>query len=203
MSSRKFFYGLLVAAGLLGYAADASAQQCRQIILPNGTVLTCDVDASGQKVYLDTNGVPYPATTGGIGQFTVVNGTSNPCTAELAVTNIDLTSTNPTLGTIRTRLDPTRPSSLSRIRSNQIGSDFPATEDIYFQARATLSSQPGKLFRSINELHFNSQQVLTFNPHVNEVFRLVNRVAFEDVQNPGVVAFVLDQATVRLNGKRQ
>lgn len=189
---------------LIGGFSIASAQleQCREIVLPNGTLLTCTVDASGQKVYSDPSGNVYPATTSGAGNFTVVNGTVNPCTAELAVTGISITSNSTVLGTIVSTLDASRPSSLSRIRSNQAATAFPATEDIYFHVRATVSSFPGRTFRSINEVHLFSQNVTTFNPHVNEVFRLVNPVAFEDVKAPGKVVFTLDRADIRLGGRQ-
>jgi len=202
MSLRKIASGLAMAAALFSYAATASAQEkCQQITLPNGTVLTCQVGTNGQKTYVDDLGNSYPATTGGVGEFTIVNSSSNPCTAELLPTNIDLQSNNPSLGTIRTYLDPTRTPSLSRIRSNQASSVFPATEDFYFYAYAELSSRPGKRYRSINELHFNSPRVQSFNPHKQERFKLVEKVAFEDVDRPGRVAFTLAGSEIVLSGR--
>jgi len=199
MTLRKIASGLAIAAAMFSYAATVSAQEkCDQIVLPDGTLLTCQVDATGQKVYVDNGGNSYPATTGGVGQFTVVDSDTRPCTAVLDVTTINLVSNNPKLGTIKTTLDKTRKSRSSVIRSNQESSAFPATEDIYFYAIAEVSSLPGQ-YRSVQELHFNSPKVTSFNPHKNEKFRLVEKVDFVDAN--GVVAFTLTQADVSLSGK--
>ena len=193
---------LLVRALALGGLAiacfgSAQAQQCRSIVLPNGTVLTCQV-VNGQKVYVDSNGVQYNANSTGTGSFTVINSNTNPCTAVLNPTAINITSNEPTLGVISTTLDPTRPSTPARIQSLNIGSDFPAREDISFFARATVSSRPGVTYRSIQEVHLNSGNVNTFNPHVNEVFNLVQPVDFEDIAHPGHIAFTLRVLRVTL-----
>jgi hypothetical protein len=199
MSLRRIASGLAIMAAKFSYAATASAQEkCDQIVLPDGTLLTCQVDATGQKVYVDNGGNSYPATTGGVGQFTVVDSDTRPCTAVLDVTAINLTSNNPKLGTIKTYLDNSRKSRSSVIRSNQESSTFPATEDIYFYAIAEVSSLPGK-YRSAQELHFNSRKVTSFNPHKNEPFRLVEKVDFVD--DNGTVVFTLTQADVSLSGK--
>jgi len=203
MRSRVFSFALVAVALALGCIGTASAQvgQCRQIVLPNGTVLTCDVDASGQKVYTDPAGNVYPATSQGVGNFIVTNSNTNPCTAVLDPTGVNITSTNPVLGVITTSLDPTRPSTPSFIRSNGT-SEFPATEVINFYARATVSSRPGRIYRSIQEVTLTNPNVTSFNPHVNEQFTLSRPVEFEDVNVPGVVAFTLKDVRVTLNGKR-
>ncbi len=202
MSLRTIASGLAMAAALFSFAATASAQgKCEQIVLPNGTVLTCNVGTNGQKTYVDNLGNVYPATTGGVGQFTIVNSSTSPCTAELLPTLIDLTSTNPTLGTIKTTLDVSRTAPVSKIQSNQLSSVFPATEDFYFYAIAEASNIPGKKFRSITPLHFNSPQVTSFNPHKLERFKLVDKVPFEDIDKPGTVAFTLTETEVVLSGR--
>ena len=201
MISRTLARLLAVGAFALICAGSASAQQekCSSIVLPNGDTLHCDV-VNGQKVYVDANGTVYNATSTGVGEFTVVNSSVNPCTAVLDPTLINVTSTDPVLGTVTTTLDRNRRSTSSTIVSNVSGVEFPATEDIYFFAEATISSRPGKLYRSIQEVHLNSRNVLTFNPHRQERFNLVRRVDFEDVNAPGRVAFTLTSLTVTLDG---
>ncbi len=191
---------LTVAAVMaFGIFTSASAQQekCSSIVLPDGTVLTCDV-SNGQKVYVDDQGNVYPVTSTGVGQFKIVKTGTNPCVAELEPQKIDVTSSDPVLGTITTTLDATRTSTNSRIESNVAGTEFPATENIYFYANATISSKKGVVYQSINEVHLTSDNVNSFNPHVNEQFTLAEKVDFEDVKNPGVVAFTLSELTVTL-----
>ena len=197
----KNLVSTLAAAVMMLGAFDMAVAQlngCRSIVLPNGTVLTCNV-VNGQKVYTDPAGNIYNPTSTGVGQFTVTSTTTNPCSATLAPNAINVTSVDPVLGTITTTLDPTRVALPSVIRSILAGSEFPATEDIYFFARATISSRPGKAYRSIQQVHLFSQNVRSFAPHVNEPFTLAGQVQFEDVTLPGVVAFTLTQLTLQLN----
>ncbi len=199
----KFRMIALLTAGLAMFSAGiatAQEQGCPSIVLPNGTVLTCQVLPNGSKVYVGPGGLPvYPATTGGNGIFTITNTTTNPCSATLTPVSVNITSNNPVLGTINTTLDPTRPSTPSKITSSAAATQFPATEDIYFYANATLSSKPGVQYRSIQEIHLNSTNVRTFAPHRQEVFNSVGQVDFEDVALPGVIAFSLQSFTVTLN----
>ncbi len=199
----RMFTSAMVALGLaVLVTASASAQQekCSSIVLPNGTVLSCSV-INGTKVYVDPAGNVYNATSTGVGQFTVVNTGTNPCKAALDVNSINITSTEPVLGTITTVLDLTRRSQSSTIQSNQIGAQFPATEDIYFYAEATVSSRPGIIYRSRTQLHLSSTQVTSFNPHVNERFNLAGSVDFVDINQPDRVAFTLRTLNITLNGR--
>jgi len=201
MSSRTIASGLAIVAAIVGYAVTASAQgECPQIALPNGTLLTCQVNASGLKVYIDTIGNSYPTAINGIGQFVVVNSSSTPCSAELLPVTIYLTSSNPILGTIRTTLDPSRLAPVSKIQSIS-PNPFPAIEDIYFYALTEFSGIPGRKYRSVTPLHFRSLNVLSFNPHHNERFTPVGRVEFEDVNRPGRTAFVLVVPDIILSGQ--
>jgi hypothetical protein len=180
-------------------SASAQQEKCSSIVLPNGTVLHCDVQ-NGQKVYVDDVGNVYNATSTGVGDFTVVNTGTLPCQATLDPVNISITSTDPVLGTITTTLDQTRRSTSSTIISNTPGIEFPATEKINFFAEATISSRPGKQYRSIQEVQLGSRNVNSFNPHRQERFSLIRKVDFEDVNNPGVAAFTLTSLSVTLDG---
>jgi hypothetical protein len=185
----------LVCAG----SASAQQEKCSSIVLPNGTVLHCDVQ-NGQKVYVDDVGNVFNATSTGVGDFKVINTGTLPCQAVLDPVTINITSTDPVLGTVTTTLDPNRTSTSSTITSNTPGIEFPATEKINFFAEATISSRPGKQYRSIQEVQLSSRTVSSFNPHRQERFSLVRKVDFEDVNNPGVVAFTLTSLKVILDG---
>jgi hypothetical protein len=202
MFSKLLVRALAVGALAVACFGSAEAQQCRSIVLPNGTVLTCQV-VNGQKVYVDNNGVQYNGTSTGTGTFTVTNTNVNPCQATLNPNAINVTSTVGALGTVTTTLDPTRIAPPTTITSNVIGSDFPATERINFFARATVSSRPGVNYRSIQPVQLFSGNVTTFNPHVNEVFNLQQPVDFEDVNRPGVIAFTLRTLSVTLGAAQK
>jgi hypothetical protein len=198
MSFKNF--ALTLAAVAIGCISSASAQQeCRQIILPDGTVLTCEV-VNGQKVYVDGLGNSYPSTSNGVGEFTIVSTGTNPCRAELKPNRIEVTSNNPDLGVITTKLDPTRASSLSTVRSLAVASEFPAEERINFFAETTLASNPGVVYRSINEIQLVGT-INSFNPHRDERFKLAAPADFEDIRNPGCVAFTLRSLEVTLTGR--
>ncbi len=192
---------MLAAIALVGMAigtANAQVGGCHSIVLPNGTLLTCNV-VNGQKVYTDPLGNVYTPSSTGTGTFIVLNTSTNPCTAQLGPQAINITSVDPVLGTITTTADLSRVANASVIRSNILGFEFPATEDIYFYANTTISSRPGRLYRSIQQVHLNSTNVNSFAPHVNERFTLAGQVDFEDVNIPGVIQFSITSLTVTLN----
>ncbi|MBS1911280.1 MAG: hypothetical protein JST22_04785 [Bacteroidetes bacterium] len=196
--------------------------QCKQYILPNGDTLTCTVDVSGSKVYTDGAGNTYPATPSGPGSgtFVVTNTGTEPCQAEFAVVDLNVESKSDQLGTITTTLDGTRKSSPSTIVSNggnlisllhgrggaqamPEADEFPATEDLYFYATSTVSSKPGRKYRSDQEIHLRSENINSFNPHNKESFELQGKVDFREILDDGGVsdeiAFTLTSATVVLN----
>jgi hypothetical protein len=186
-----------LAVGVLAAArfSSAQAQPCSSFTLPNGTILTCRV-VNGQKVYI-LNDTLHNATSTGTGTFMVTNTTTNPCTAVLSPVGILVTSNTQTLGLVTTTLDPTRPATPSKIQSLTVGTDFPAREDIFFYVQTTISSRPGKQYRSIREVHLTAI-VNSFNPHTSEVCTLVQPVDFEEVNNPGPIAFTLQSLRVIL-----
>lgn len=200
MFSKKITSALAAAVIAIGGMSTAYAQPsgCSFISLPNGLILTCTVNSNGQKVYVDNLGNAYTGSSNGTGDFQIINTNSSPCSALLNPVNINVTSTAGALGTINVKLDGTRISTTSQIVSNGPFSTFPATEDVYFYATATVSSLPGKNFRSIQQLHLFSNNVKTFAPHVFEPFTLVSQVDFEDITAPGIIVFSLQSLTVTL-----
>lgn len=201
MTSR-FLASLFAAAAMtVGVAHAQGGPNCTETYpcLPNGTPLTCTVLPNGTKVYVDAAGNTYGSTTSGSGTFQVSQCLPAGCTTELTPTKINITSNAGPLGTITTTLDASRTATVSSLVSINAGAFLPATEDFYFYANATVSTRPGRNYRSIQELHFTSPEVKTFNPHVQESFKLVGTVDFEDVNAPGIIAFSLQSASITLN----
>lgn len=198
MSIKKIL--LTAAAVVTGTVAIASASyaQCGSIIIPEQSRVTCII-VNGQKVYVDPNGNVYSLTSNGNGTFTATSNSQNPCTQNLNVSSISATGSNATLGTVTTTLDASRPSTGATIQSNQVAAQFPATVKFAFYANATLSSKPGVNYRSVQQLSFANTNVNSFNPFKQERFTLQSKVDFEDVKQPGKVAFTLSSLTVTLN----
>ncbi|MDB5033089.1 MAG: hypothetical protein JWQ98_330 [Chlorobi bacterium] len=199
MKIKSFALALAAVAGLALSGNIASAQEgCPGIVLPNGTVLTCILGPGGTKVYIDAFGNTFPATTAGSGTFTVIASGTAPCNATLTPAAINIQSNAGPFGNVVTTLDPTRPSPVSSISSQTVASAFPATEDFFFYANATVSSLPGQ-YRSIQPFHFSSRNVRSFNPHRNERFAQVDKVDFEDINRPGIVVFSVQGTSITLN----
>lgn len=89
------------------------------------------------------------------------------------------------------------PVEVTKIRGNNPGELFPATCDIYFYVQATIEAYPGQVFRSSTPVHMRATALGTFNPHVDEVYSVVDPVDFED--EFGRVAFTVTELTSTLN----
>jgi hypothetical protein len=192
--------GVAVAAAALIGTADAKAQ-CNSITFNEAqSNFTCTI-VNGQKVIVDpvTGQVYTSIVANGNGTFTAVGSGTNPCNVSLNAQNINAVTNDPQLGTITTKIDPSRPAQQSTVVSNQVGSEFPATGDIYFHATAEVSSRPGVIYRTINEIHLQNPQLRSFNPHRQETYNLVAPVDYEDPAQPGVVAFTVNSISVTLN----
>lgn len=201
MTSR-YLTSLFAAAALtVGIAHAQGGPNCTETYpcLPDGTPLTCQVQPDGTKVWVDADGNTYGSDTQGSGTFQVSQCLPADCTTELKPTDIQITSDAGRLGVITTTLDASRAATVSSLVSLNAGSFLPASEDFYFYANAEISSRPGKKYRSVQELHFNSKEVRTFNPHKQERFHLVGKVDFEDVDAPDEIAFTLENADITLN----
>ncbi|MEP7219004.1 MAG: hypothetical protein ABI876_08795 [Bacteroidota bacterium] len=200
MKLKSFALALAAVAGLALSGNAAFAQDgCLGIVLPNGTVLTCTLGPGGTKVYIDALGNTYSATTAGTGTFTVLASGTAPCNATLTPAAININSNAGTFGNVITTLDLSRPITPSTIVSQTAAATFPATEDFFFNANATVSSLPGRQFQSIQPFHFSSNSVLSFNPHRQERFNQVSQVDFQDVNAPGIVVFSVQGTQITLN----
>lgn len=160
---------------------------------------------NGRKCYVHygANGNPIDTVCQengvGVGTFQSLTGrlpAQGTVNAELLPIDITATIADSTSGTITTRLDPTRPSSVTTIRSADGVNRFPLDVNIRFFATAALDSKPGSLFRSRTQLVFASSGVRSLNPFRGEVATLRSDVEFYDVNDP------LEQTAFKLQGGR-
>ncbi len=187
----KFKRFAIACAALALFSGSAYAQNCDQLCLPNGTPVTCNVDPNGTKVWVDLSGNVIPGQTQGQGDFEVVQCDCATATLYLAPTNLDIVSHNPVFGTIRTYIDPTRTPNLATLTLN---SDNAYTENFYFYVKADVPGFPP--LTGIQELHFRSHQVRSFNPHINERFQQVAPVDFVDDAGNIVLTLKATQITL-------
>lgn len=194
----RILTSLLAAAALFVGTGIAAYAQCPDVLcLPNGTQVTCQVNADGSKVWVDGAGNTYPGNTGGTGGFNVVQCACGNTDIILSPIFLQIQSDGGPLGAITTTLDPTQPFPLSFFRSNQLPNTFPATVEFSFPVRAQLSSKPGQSFRGLTLLRFRNDNVNSFNPFQDEHFVLQEPVSFvDDCDN---IVFTLKQVTIRLN----
>jgi hypothetical protein len=157
------------AAGMVTFATTASAQQCEcptpgQVICCPGQSLT-DFQHAGFNITLT-------ATTNGC--FMITSCTPPPPSVcpwevQMSLQNFDGTGTDPNLGTVHWRNDPTRTSTGSTIRALNAGAQFPAYASISFYAQAEIDGIPG-VYRSTEEIFIEDPQAMSFNPFHNETF---------------------------------
>ena len=190
---------LFAAAAIFAGSYASSYAQCPDVLcLPNGTPVTCTVDPSGTKVWIDAAGNTYPGGTGGTGDFVVTQCACGNTDIQLVPTGLNITSSAGPLGIIHTTLNPTAPQPVAHFHSLQLPNTFPAFEEFAFNVQATASAFPGKIFRATTQLRFRSDNVHSFNPHQQEPFYLVQPVDFVDPVT-GNLAFRLVNVTIRLN----
>jgi hypothetical protein len=99
-------------------------------------------------------------------------------------------------------LDATRPMQ-SAIWEKTPGTEFPAVQEVRFHFFFTMESKPGKLFRTMNPAIMRSTDVASFPPPPGTVYRLMQKVNIEDVNEPGVVAaqVVSNRVVIRKPGR--
>ncbi len=212
-----------ITAGVAMFAIGTASAQCPNIGLPIGANPICQalaiktitpvpqvqdpgdlngnrndqLNGNDQELGLDTAVVAVPTTftSTGTGSFTAVaSPIGTPCTQFLTPTTLSLTGTS-ALGTITTTLSAVAAQN-SSIISNQAGSEFPATGNLYFNVSVSISSQPGT-FTSSTPVHLQNTNLTSFNPHVNQTYTLVGSVDLKDAN--GVAKYRISNLSVTLN----
>lgn len=147
-------------------------------ILINGRKCYINYGSNGQVVDIvcDQGGT-------GIATFTSLTGAfsaDSVIETELAPIDITATVSDSSHGTITTKLDPSRTSSVTTIRSADGRNRFPLDVNISFYATAALETAPGAIYRSRTQLVFFSRGVTSLNPFKGEVATLKDDVEFYD-----------------------
>ncbi|HVZ41227.1 MAG TPA: hypothetical protein VHI13_18245 [Candidatus Kapabacteria bacterium] len=195
---RLLLLATFVAIGMAGANALAVAQtytctiingcKCYLIFDPCGNLIgiNCNCGSSGSGTF---NTVPVPRAHGPMGgdNFTRLGNEDAPPPAGQDLLNVTLSATDisvdlfdQTLGNVHTSLDQSRTSPNTTIVSNSQTNTYPATGIINFYANATLASKPGIVYQSRTPLQFTNTSLTSFNPFLNETFRLAADVEFYD-----------------------
>jgi hypothetical protein len=144
---------------------------------------------NGRKCYINygPNGNPIDTVCDqggtGVGTFVSLTGAfSSDSVVNTELTPINITAAIPDAryGTITTRLDPSRTSGVTTIRSTNGASRFPLDVNIRFFATASVESKPGVVYNSRTQLLFSSRGVTSLNPFRGEIATLSSDVEFYD-----------------------
>jgi hypothetical protein len=197
---------MLLATGLAATCSSAFAQlgnpQGAQsaIAIPVGVITSCGVTST-----TTINSTVFPSTTAtatGLISFNAVaqSGDGQRSSSTQSPVSFSATANSQTLGTITWSLDQSRAATPTTVTANQDGADFPATSTINIPVQATISSQPGKTYRSIGEVQFTNPNLRSFNPQNNESYNQVGVASFEDAAAPGIPVFTIPVMTIVVNG---
>lgn len=163
-----------------------------------GTICTNAV-APSDLLFNDVIGNTYQVSMVGSMVFSVTQVSETPCRVLFAPVQMSCTGVHPQLGTLTLTLDNTRTSTNCVVAPNQEGTPYPASTDVYAYLRLTIAAKPGVTYQSLQELHLICGDVDPFcGPHVPNVYSVGGSVDFEDITNPGVVAFTLVSGYLRM-----
>lgn len=204
----------MTAAAVLVTASNTFAQQWPPpCVIINGTKCYLDYDACNNVI-----GVNCPSGSSGTANFKAIKPT-DPCApagigdfeqdlaagsrinAALQPEDINVTVLDAQLGSIKTTLDATRTAENTTIESNGADEDevYPLTVHIRFYALAELASRPGKTFASQTQLEFESSNVNSVVPFLNETFTLAKDVNYYEFgDNSQTTVFTLQAGSTNL-----
>lgn len=214
------YHWLLVALAATAVTSAAHAQdgedggRATVIGVPPRTIIVCNVAGTGNVAIVLDNGERVESESSGNGSATLESqgpayteedlahieaGEPDlvPASAAYVLQDLTISGVQEQLGAEYSfSLDLDRPATTSSIRSNQAGTDFPATADIY----ANVTGQVGGLsgtFTNTTECHMRTTNLSTFSPQVNEVYEFVQDVEFTNGE--GTTFTIPAGATVTLN----
>jgi hypothetical protein len=186
---------LLFGLTLVGAAFWASAAPQRAM-LPQTAGMT-------KNCYIDLDGGEFkPVEFAGVGQYIdiptgegvpLIVETGEPyrdksgrTTVPLHIQSIGARGFAEGIGETHFWLDASRPLT-SAIWEKRPGTEFPAIQEMRFHFFYTLEAMPGRVFRSVNPARMRSDNVRAFPPPPGTVYRLVQPVELEDIDEPGLV----------------
>lgn len=129
------------------------------------------------------------------GATEVVRSDDQPAYVQRSFENLDGRGYDERLGEINWTIDRERQAQaedaglITTVRANQFDSDLPASADIRFFVNVTLSSRPGEIFRSAQQVRFVSDHITSY-PFENEEIRIAEPVDFYD--ESGQVVFRIE-----------
>jgi hypothetical protein len=189
---------ILVGAGVFS-AASTRAAKPEKAMLPKvaGVMVACDPGVTPPEHYdqhqivIDSLGTFTEVGTGAPSQIMVEVGhqfltKSGQKTVPLKIVSIGGTGFAEGLGATRFWLDATRPVT-SAIWEKQLGTEFPAIQEMRFHFFYTMEAMPGRVFRSVNPAVMRSDDVRAFPPPPGTVYNLAKAVELEDASEPGIV----------------
>lgn len=95
-------------------------------------------------------------------------------------TSFDVIGTDPALGEVHVYLDGSRSPDVSYMESLTTTNGFPAQHDVYAYAEMTISSRPGKTYRSVTPFHMRASSISSFGTGSQESYSVMTNVDFED-----------------------
>lgn len=123
---------------------------------------------------------------------------NRPASMQLKNRTFSAKSQDPVLGTVTWDLDLTRPVTTSVLRANQVTALFPATVQLNFNVRATISSMPGRVFLSRTPVSISNGFIRSWPPGEIDLNSIdAANVAFFD-QATGETAFIVNRLRSRV-----
>ncbi len=129
------------------------------------------------------------------GETTVTRTEGAPAYVERRFEAIEGRGDEPELGTFVWSVDEERQRQaedaglVTTVRAHQADADLPASADIRFYAAVRISSQPGRIYRSVEQVRFVSDNITTY-PFEQERLQIAEPVDFYD--ESGEVVFRID-----------
>lgn len=174
----------LAAASILASASVALAQPC-EVPCPDVGQIKCCPGSSISTLQANGGVINFTALTNGC--FFIISCTP-PAVCQwqmnMGLQNFTGTGTDPNTGVTvnwRNSTDPNHISTGSELKSYQVSSQFPAYGFIEFWAEADVTGLPG-VFRSTQQIRLENHQIMSWDPFVNEAFRLSDAQAATGVE---------------------
>jgi hypothetical protein len=175
----------LIALAFVGGRTTARAQG--KLNVPPGQQIVCQLHCHGLIFirFADGRIIAVPEDTQGTATFQGAaarrggDPTNGGC--ELTPVEINISGNDPVYGDYSFTFDATRSVTNSTVTPTDeayaAGQDFPAIGDIYANVTGTIAGLQGT-FTNTTECHMQATNLMSFNPHNNEVYTFVNDVVF-------------------------
>ncbi len=155
-----------------------------------------------QRVPVEISGITYSVDfTGSMTLECIDTGTTPPgyLWRTQRPTAFDVTGTDPTLGSIHVYLDNNRISSNAYMESLNTTNEYPVQHDVYAYAEMTMSSQPGRTYRSVQQFHMQSPSIASFGTGNLETYSVMSNVDFFETGAPGGLMITVKPAPITAN----